>query len=138
MATYPVIHSERIIEFRAWSPKWKRMIYHGTDGCTIDVHANTAWLDACDDEGVALMQFTTLRDVNKQKIYVGDLFQCMSGDKTQMMQGEVFFKDGCCQVKYGYQEATKDQRKDYFLSGVITADLAEKIEVIGNIYETAH
>ena len=68
----------REIKFRAWSNKWNKMVFHGVDGLTIDVMANTAWNDLADDECIELMQYTGLKDKNGKEIYEGDIMESVS------------------------------------------------------------
>lgn len=122
----------REIDFRAWSPKWNKMIYHGQDGYTIDVLANTAWLDGCCDECIILMQFVGRKDKNDKKIYEEDIMKIKQrtigkGAKTKYKYFfiPVEFYDG------GFHIPFVDYGKYRFRDG---NDWSNS-EVIGNIYE---
>jgi uncharacterized phage protein (TIGR01671 family) len=107
----------RTIKFRAWSNKWDKMIYHNLDGYTIDVHANTAWMDGCDDECVVLMQFTSLLDKNGKEIYEGDI---VNQDGYSVNVEVVFYGSRFC------------LKKQMGFSDYIPA---KNLIVIGNVYE---
>lgn len=65
----------RKIQCRAWSKKFKAMIYPETPGFSIDVHAKTVWQDTRDDEDPRLMQVTPFKDKHGQDIWEGDIVQ---------------------------------------------------------------
>jgi hypothetical protein len=76
-------------EFRAWSPKFKKMIYGGDSDYTINIYADgrcVIWKDCIDDENAILMDFTHHWDSTGKKIF--------EGDKTQY--GEIEWLDGWC------------------------------------------
>lgn len=114
----------REIKFRAWNkdkkvmesyPMWNDSICH--------------WFNF--PSGYEVMQYTGLEDEDMKEIYEGDIFIYNNNE----MQGEVYFDGGSFCIKYGYKNPTNKHRKDYFLSGIIGSDRAERIKVIGNIYE---
>lgn len=84
------------------------------------------------------LQFTGLHDKNGKDVYEGDLFEFVSKKDTSIiMLGEVYFKEGCFTMGYGYKNPSGEQRKGYFLSSPMENDGAEWVEVVGNIYENS-
>lgn len=81
-------------------------------------------------------QYTGLKDKNGKEIYEGDIFQCKEREVGKRdMIGEVYFSEGGFRIKYKYLNPKEGERNDYFLNNSIGGDSAERIEVIGNIYE---
>lgn len=140
----------RPIKFRAWDKENKKWLHDFRIHPEGHVMAATGLLDDMNAgenlqfwlyeksvktmDNMELMQFTGLLDKNGKEIYEGDIFQSRNKNESDM-QGEIYFEAGCFKMEYGYQKPTKNQRKDYFLSGSIGEDGAKEIEVIGNIYE---
>lgn len=108
--------SQREILFRAWSPKWKKMIHSDSD-YSIDVHAKTVWRDTADDESAVLMQFTGLTDKNGVKIFESDRIFHHKHQKEFVV---TWNQDGC-----GWSLG------DMALSKLCIPNL----EVVGNIHE---
>ncbi len=137
----------REIKFRAWDKELESMLVgnnqYGSEEPGISLHLLSSgtftrlWESLAifkESERFTLMQYTGLKDKNGVEIYEGDVFH--ANTKGTDMQGEIYFKEGCFRMKYGYQNPKKDERKDYFLSSVILNDGAAVMEIIGNIYET--
>lgn len=118
--------NQRAIEFRAWSPKWDKMIYNGVDGYDIDVHAGTIWLDTCDDENPILMQFTGYKDRKGKKIYEGDVLNV--GEKTKTKMRIVYDE---ISVSFCFMYLDNDSYKQKFYGH----EEEKYFEVIGNIYK---
>ncbi len=114
---------DRIIKFRAWSPKWKKMIYDGVDGYTISVHSGTIWLDSCDDECATLMQYTGINDENGVDVYEGD--RIMEDGEA----GYVIFQSGAFVICWDMEDVLVDP------IGWDKQNRERKFTVIGNMYE---
>lgn len=116
------------IKFRAWSPKWNKMIYHGVDGYTIDVHAKTAWFQGCDDECIQLLQFIGLKDENNKgkDIYQGDIYQ-VANNVIYWIDYLTNDKDDEFIASFGLKNERNEFPIDHYA--------IEKGRVIGNIYE---
>lgn len=127
----PTAKTMREIKFRAWNTKTKEM------GVPFQPLQKTYMQDnkSLWPDGMVFMQYTGLKDKNGKEIYEGDMFQCISGTGATMMQGKIYFDDGCFRMKYGYQKPKKNDRKDYFLSCSIDYGVTKTLEVVGNIYE---
>lgn len=119
----------REIKFRAWSRKFKEMIYKENTLYSIDVHGNTVWKDSVDDEVAILTQFTGLKDKNGKEIYEWDLFQVAKNHVYQVKYstgGENNYEwHGACFILF-----IDDEKKFPFDEWAM-----EHGEVIGNIYE---
>lgn len=117
--------------FRAWSRKWKKMIYHGKDGYTINVCNVTAWKDAADDELIRLMQWTGRKDVKGEPIFEDDLViaEKKAGKKTVW---QVTWDERRC----GFILVDTSGEEDQYGKFLRHIDAPSSvIEIIGNIHE---
>lgn len=111
---------KREIRFRSWSNEYKRMF-----------NPSEISLDNCNNENyVALMQFTGLKDKNEKRIYEGDIitFKRSIGNWTgQYMttMHEVVFNQEVFAFVMKYGSSYIKLRKHW----------GYEYEVIGNIYE---
>lgn len=114
--------SQPIIEFRAWSPKWKKLIYDGVDGYTINVHSHAIWMDACDDECAQLMQLVEVRR-DGSKVFVGDILKAYRRDdkeKKHPVYSEVTMQNGCFMAfNCTWHEFYRLWQSDYEIAGNI-------------------
>jgi len=116
----------REIEFRAWSPKWKKMLYNNDDNYTIDVHANTAWKESSDDECISLMQYTGLKDCKGIEIYEGDII-AVRGESWLIEPINSLERDG---MNWGLCASKNGCGNNHFIDKSILCG-----EVIGNIHQ---
>ena len=107
----------REIKFRAYSPKWKKMI-HPNGEYSIDVHGHTIWRDTADDESAILMQYTGLKDKNGVEIYEGDILEYQPAINRRMLESSRFVMRWKTDVGAWCDYAPKD-----------------RFAVIGNVYE---
>jgi uncharacterized phage protein (TIGR01671 family) len=129
----------REIKFRAWDKDEKSMYkvmsltFRGIEyGYSVKITPKV--IENRTLHNFKLMQYSGINDKNDKEIYEGDIFQCKSRQGKDM-QGEVYFEEGCFKIKYGYQKPPEGERKDYFLSSVISKETAKEIEIIGNVFE---
>lgn len=101
-----------------------RLCWRNEDG----IHCNQPYKNG------TLEQFIGLTDKNGVKIFEGDVSNHKSQD-GRIMKGVIYFSEGCFKVKYGYASPMGDDRCDYFLSSMINAEIANELEIIGNIHE---
>ncbi len=117
------------IEFRAWSPKWKKMIYHGVDGYTINVHSNTIWHDASDDEAAQLMQLVEAR--GSFKVFVGDILKAYrrtDPERKHPVYSEVTYLNGCFMAfNCTWHELYRLWQSDFEVVGSIYDKSAKKV-----------
>lgn len=120
------------IDFRAWSHKWKKLIYNGQDGYTIDVLGKTIWKESADDEVITLQQFIGLKDKNQRKIFAGDYLKITEGE------GIWIFKVVYVPTKACFSLSSPNRFMDIMaasFSSKLTELYVDSIEVIGNEYE---
>ena len=137
----------RVIKFRAWDKKEKRMyewpfITHFFDE-KIRVHKEGYGYIHIPMDDIELLQLTGLKDRNGKEIYEGDIMSVLdrdwpSGDYTNQTPKEYMKKiSSVCEVVYEPTEFYLKQIKGrgYFypqMTGITHRDI---FEVIGNIYE---
>jgi len=117
----------REFKFRAWSAPQQLMKYFGfgsVDGNFIYGNYNDDTSIDLEDDGVAVMQFTGLKDKNGKEIYEGDMLRFLIDDQTE--DGVVRFSAG------GFWTSQLEGHAEELLSEEL-----EELEglVIGNIHE---
>lgn len=114
-------------KFRAWDKKRKELVL---DACDI-----FPFNYLCDEKEFILMQCTGLKDKNDKLIYEGDIMEEKYGyaDGSSII-ATVMFGEHPDDEDYNYHLG-------FFLSKIFTCplnkDVANKLEIIGNIYENA-
>ena len=110
----------RTIKFRAWDNDNRKMSdtfgLFSTDGGYLSSTQNFS------QGSWDIMQFTGLTDKNGKEIYSGDLLNCDDGKVREVMWYD---------LGAGWRVGTDD--KDTYFNGL--GVYADKLEVIGNIYE---
>ena len=122
----------REIKFRAWD-KTKKKWFEGEWGILINSKIIDGKFDIDLNKRFILMQYTGLKDTNKNDIYAGDILQYISSINKQKEIAEVFWNN-----KYSSFEVRGDIASCYNKNlGVFINRLSNKPrwEVIGNIYE---
>lgn len=128
----------REIKFRAWSNRWDKMVY--PDDKEIKLHianggnVHSLWLDAIDEEGVEIMQYTGLTVKAEKELYYGDIVK--HNDNVFV----VCFREnfGFCLIHVKLYDPTNKMlmQKDNWRSYEDVWRMRKYVEVIGNIYET--
>jgi uncharacterized phage protein (TIGR01671 family) len=120
----------REIKFRAWDIKGRRWINHGQwlgmgdENIEVSASVRTPSILTFGREGVAVQQFTGLKDKNGVEIYEGDVVKHFWNDHIGYVQGEVEFLNGKFVAWCRLNPTSR---------GSVT--LGDLVEVIGNIYE---
>ena len=121
----------REIKFRAWNKVGQYMTHPSSTFIAPNGKNGEMKMDTPMSEEYELLEYTGLKDKNGKEIYEGDILVGINRNNIEMI-AEVFFMDGCFQIKQGFRFPAEDQRKDYFLRGIFDG---KELEVIGNIYE---
>lgn len=126
--------SDRITKFRAWNKKEKRMVYDDEDSIKISLQGLLSYMGVGLDTELRyeIMQFTGLKDKNKNEIYEGDIVKY--DDSPDETEGTPFktcfiekieFRNG----GFGFNENTWDYWENEFSYEI------EYLKIIGNVYE---
>lgn len=116
--------TQRIVKYRAYSNKWKKMIYPNDREYSITIGNDdifTIWKDAADEEGVPGMQFTGRQDQDGTDVYHGDIL-----DFDEKVWEAPNFKSV---VTWDNESSSWD------FGGGTAGDVGKHRKVIGNIYE---
>lgn len=132
--------NKRIIKFRAWDRRRKKMIFGPTDE-----NVNSAWVFTMAEVGgvyddvLVLMQSTGLLDKNKKEIYEGDIvryaFDWDYADKEYVIRE---FKKSKKAGNYIGQVEWEGEEFAHFVINPKRMNLSTTsylVEVIGNLYE---
>lgn len=139
---------ERLIKFRAWHKKIKKMfgvhgwhsefVFEDTLNGYGSTETNPANIKDCE-----IMQFTGLLDINGKEIYEGDILQWTSKFKdtditTPNKRGQVKYNQQGCVWHINYEMQGKHYYKDLMATFGGDVYVMETVEVIGNIFEDKH
>lgn len=125
--------NKRIIKFRAWDKRKKKMIFGPTDD-----NVSSAWVFTMAEAGGAyddvlvLMQSTGLLDRDGKEIYEGDIVQGKTDFGDVLIRGVVLFEQKTCIWKV--REITDRLVPDFEYLYEVLRPFHES-EVIGNIWE---
>jgi uncharacterized phage protein (TIGR01671 family) len=133
----------REIKFRAWSTKYKYMVYginitngdmgyypklKDKDGQETSIDFDDQFNDG---DNPVLMQFTGLKDKNGKEIYESDIVKCTSTYKTNCVDINIVKRES-----YSFQPfAMYENEPGWYLKVGDCLEKRRMIEVIGNIYE---
>ena len=83
----------REIEFRAWHPKGKKMVYFEPKDLPSDIYQAQALCQLMLDKSPLLMQKLSLKDFNGKSIYEGDILEKQAYDGQEYMRAGVVVWD---------------------------------------------
>lgn len=125
------------LKFKAWSPKWKKMIFSNTRGYSIQIFGDGSariWKgDSCDDKPVIMQAVIGTRDKNGKQVFVSDVYRYVGGDCLY----RVFYSD-YYSMFMGKRIAVQISDDEYMkVSSDVELTLnngGREIELVGNKY----